>query len=303
VRNGKQNSGYQRLFGGDELTIGLGFPLTDSRESQPPISRELELASYAESVGFDGLWARDVPLYWPRFGDAGQTFDTWPWLSHVAAETDHIALGTASVVLPLRHPLHVAKSAATVDQLSNGRLVMGIATGDRDPEFPAFDINATDRGEYFREAVSLLRTVWAEEFPTASGYWGELSGELAVVPSPTSGTIPLIPTGHSRQTVSWIGDHGDGWLFYHLPRSTLQTYLRDWRRHGGEKPYVMVVRVDLASDPTAEPEPIHQGYHAGIEWFREYFAELDTLGVDHVILGVSGNNPRESLEELAAALL
>jgi len=281
----------------------LGFPLTQSRTAQPSLSRELELAKYAESVGFHGLWARDVPLYWPRFGDAGQTFDTWPWLSHVAAETTNIALGTASVVLPLRHPLHVAKSAATVDQLSDGRLVMGVATGDRDPEFPAFDVDATTRGEYFRDSIALMRTVWTEEFPSVSGYWGELTGDLTVVPTPTADTIPLLPTGHSRQTVSWIGDHGDGWLFYHLPRSTLETYLRDWRRHGGEKPYAMVVRVDLASDPTAEAEPIHQGYHAGIEWFTDYFSELNTLGVDHVILGVSGENTEETLDDLSTALL
>ncbi len=303
MTDGHRNAGYDRLFGTDELTFGVGFPLANNRESQPPISKELALASYTESLGYHGLWARDVPLYWPRFGDAGQTFDTWPWLSHVAAETDSIALGTSSIVLPLRHPLHVAKSAATVDQLSDGRLVMGVATGDRDPEFPAFDIEATERGRYFQEAVSLLRTVWKSEFPTVSGYWGELSGDLTVVPSPTAETIPLLPTGHSRQTVSWIGEHGDGWLFYHLPRSTLQTYLGDWRRHGGEKPYVMVVRVDLASDPTAEPEPIHQGYHAGIEWFTEYFRELEELGVDHVIIGITGDEPRDCLGQFADVLL
>jgi len=303
VINGHRNAGYERLFGGDELTFGLGFPLTESRESQPCISTELELASLAESLGFHALWARDVPLYWPRFGDAGQTFDTWPWLSHVAAETDNIALGTSSVVLPLRHPLHIAKSAATVDQLSHGRLVMGVATGDRDPEFPAFGIDAAKRGSYFREAISLLRTVWQEEFPTASGYWGELSGDLCSLPSPTTESIPLLPTGHSRQSVQWIAEHGDGWLFYHLPRSTLDAYLSDWRRHGGEKPYVMVIRAELAADPTAEPEPIHQGYHAGIEWFAEYFTDLDLLGVDHVIIGLSGDEPREGLDQLADAIL
>ena len=116
------NAGYRRLFGSDSLSFGVGFPLTGERESTPNPQAEVELATHAEAVGFDGLWARDVPTYWPRFGDAGGAFDPWSLLSHVAAHTDDVALGTSSIVLPLRHPLHVAKSAATVDRFSDGRL-------------------------------------------------------------------------------------------------------------------------------------------------------------------------------------
>lgn len=63
-----ENAGYRRLFDGDDLSFGTGFPLTGTRESRPDVAREMELASHAEAVGFDVLWARDVPLYWPRFG-------------------------------------------------------------------------------------------------------------------------------------------------------------------------------------------------------------------------------------------
>ncbi len=97
---GHANAGYRRLFESDGLTFGAGFPLTGANRSSPDVDAEIRLAKHAESVGFDALWARDVPTYWPRFGDAGQTFDTWPWLTHVAANTDDVALGTSSVVLP-----------------------------------------------------------------------------------------------------------------------------------------------------------------------------------------------------------
>jgi len=301
------NAGYQRLFGGEELTFGVGFPIssggaparTAETERKPPVvDRELELAARAEELGFDGLWARDVPLYWPSFGDAGQVFDTWPWLGHVAAETEEIALGTASVVLSLRHPIHVAKSGATIDRLSDGRLVLGVATGDRDPEYAAFGVEKADRGELFRESVAWLRTLWREEFPEIEGPWGSLDGDLDLVPKPTSETIPLLPTGHARQERSWIGDHGDGWLFYHLPEQTLESYLDDWREVAGEKPYAMAVRTELADDPTADPQPIHQGYRAGVEWFRSYFETLEELGVDHVIVTPSGPNLAEFAERV-----
>ena len=286
--------GYDRLFGGDDLTFGAGFPLTGTRESRPPVDREMALAAHAESVGFDALWARDVPLYWPRFGDAGQTYDTWPWLSHVAAHTDDIAIGTASVVLSLRHPLHVAKSAATVDRLSDGRLVMGVATGDRDPEFPAFGVDADDRGERFREAVALLRAVWRDDFPEVSGDWGNLDGELDLVPKPVGESIPLLPTGFSRQSIEWIADHGDGWFFYHLPEKTLGSYLDDWRDAAGDAPYAMAVRTELADDPEADPEHRHLGYRAGAEWFVEYFRGLQDSGVDHVLVSPAGGDDPEA---------
>ncbi|WP_254274160.1 LLM class oxidoreductase [Haloarcula marina] len=292
------NAGYDRLFGSDALSIGVGFPLTDSAETRPDPDAEMRLAARAESLGFDALWARDVPMYWPRFGDAGQTFEPWSWLSYAAAHTEDIALGTASVVLPLRHPLHVAKSAASVDRLSGGRLVMGVATGDRDPEYPAFDVDPDERGERFRESVALLRTAWAEEFPDATGAWGELDGELDLVPKPTSETIPLLPTGNARQSVEWIADHGDGWLFYHLPESTLSSYVEEWRELAGEKPYAMVVRTELADDPGADPEPVHQGYRAGAEWFVQYFRGLDEAGVDHVVVSASGDDPETELTRL-----
>lgn len=294
-----ENAGYRRLFGGDDLTFGTGFPLTGIRESTPDVDREMALAAHAESVGFDALWARDVPLYWPRFGDAGQTFDPWTWLGHVAAHTDNVALGTASVVLPLRHPIHVAKAAAGLDRISGGRLVLGVATGDRDPEFDAFDVDREERGAAFREHVDLLRTLWREEFPEVEGSWGRLNGDLDLVPEPTAGTVPLLPTGHARQSVEWIGANGDGWLFYHLPRDTLESYLEDWREAAGEKPYAMAVRTQLADDPEADPEHVHLGYRAGSEWFVEYFRDLEAMGVDHVLVSAGGDDPERELTRFA----
>ncbi|MFC7075117.1 TIGR03571 family LLM class oxidoreductase [Haloarcula halophila] len=298
-----ENAGFRRLFGGDELTVGTGFPLTGDAESRPPVERETELIEHAESLGYAGLWARDVPLYWPRFGDAGQTFDPWTWLSHAAAHSTDIALGTASVVLPLRHPLHVAKQAASLDRLSEGRFVMGVATGDRDPEFPAFGVDNDDRGELFRESVDALRACWREEYPDHSGSWGHLDGELDVVPKPTAETVPLLPTGNARQSVEWLGEHGDGWLFYHLPMDTLESYLADWRDAAGEKPYAMAMQVALADDPTADPTPVHQGYRAGSEWFVQYLRDLDALGVDHLLVSTPGDDPERELTRFAEQVI
>lgn len=291
-----ENRGYRRLFGNEALTFGTVFPLSGRDRATPSPERELSLAKHAEQLGFDALWARDVPTDWPKFGDTGQSFDTWPWLAWMAAHTDDIALGTASVVLPLRHPLHVAKSAASVDRLSNGRLVLGVASGDRPPEYEAFGIEEGERDELFRESVSVLRTVWTEEFPELDSRWGTLDGSLDLVPKPTTDTLPLLVTGRSRQSVEWIGSYGDGWLFYHLPRRTLESYLADWREVGGEKPFAMAMGIELAE---CEPEPIHQGIRAKGEWFVEYFRELAEMGVDHVLVSVKGEDSEDALGRFA----
>ena len=303
MTDGHRNAGFERLFGDDRLTFGVGFPLAAGRTETPDPEREMALAARAESLGVDALWARDVPLYWPRFGDAGGAFDPWTLLGHAAAHTDRIALGTASVVLPLRHPIHVAKQAASLDRLSGGRLVLGVATGDRDPEYAAFGVDREARGERFREAVATMRALWRGEFPERDGAWGRLDGDLDLLPKPTGDAVPLLPTGHARQELEWLGEHGDGWLFYHLPEETLDAYLDDWRRVAGEKPYAMVVRTELADDPEAEPEPVHQGYRAGADWFVDYFGRLDDAGVDHVLVSVPGDDPEAGLERLAERVI
>ncbi len=292
---GHANAGYRRLFDGAGLSFGVGFPLTGVRESTPDLEAERRLVAHAEAVGFDGVWVRDVPTYWPKFGDAGGAFDPWPLLSDLAAHTEAMALGTASVVLPLRHPVHVAKAAATVDRLSDGRLVLGVGSGDRDPEYSAFDVDEDERGASVRERIAAIRTLWREEYPVVEGSWGALDGELDVLPKPTTETLPLLPTGHARQSTEWIADNGDGWLFYHLPEGTLESYLAEWRDLAGDAPFAVVVRVAFADDPGAEPEHRHQGFHAGLDWFRSYFGRLRDHGVDHVLVALDGDDPERAI--------
>src|SRR5574339_21073 len=134
------NRSYYRIFKPKHLTLGVIFAIEAYEGEIPKIERQVELAQRAEELEFSALWFRDVPLYDPSFGDVGQIYDPWVYLGYVARHTRRIALATGSIVLPLRHPLHVAKAAASIDQLSGGRLVLGVASGDRAIEFPAFGL-------------------------------------------------------------------------------------------------------------------------------------------------------------------
>ncbi len=94
----------------------------------------------------------------------------------MAGQTKEIALGLASIALPLHQPVHIAKSAATIDQLSDGRLIMGVASGDRPTEYPAMNIDFEKRSELFRDAFDYIRKA-QDDFPVLKDkHFGELNG-------------------------------------------------------------------------------------------------------------------------------
>ncbi|WP_323846441.1 LLM class flavin-dependent oxidoreductase [Microbulbifer magnicolonia] len=102
----QQQPGFQRTYRQGRLSLGLFFPLEAFTGDMPSMLDQVSLAQRAEKLGFSALWFRDVPLRDPSFGDSGQVFDSWVYLGFMAAHTRSIALGTASVILPIRNPLH-----------------------------------------------------------------------------------------------------------------------------------------------------------------------------------------------------
>ncbi|MEM9777162.1 MAG: LLM class flavin-dependent oxidoreductase, partial [Chloroflexota bacterium] len=159
------NTGYNTVFKPDRLTIGLTVPIEAYPDSPiPTMEQHVERVQLAEELGFSAVWLRDVPFNVPAFGDAGQTFDPFVYLGLLAGSTKKIALGTASVILPLRHPAHVAKAAASADVLSNGRLILGIASGDRPQEYPALNYPFEERSYRFQDSFEYIRRM-SETFP------------------------------------------------------------------------------------------------------------------------------------------
>ena len=173
----------------------------------------MERVQLAEALGFSAVWLRDVPFNVPSFGDAGQMFDPFVYLGLLAARTERIALGVASVVLPLRHPAHVAKAAASVDVLSGGRLILGVASGDRPDEYPALNLPFAERGDRFRASFDYIERM-REDAPAFENTYGSPDGGMDMLPKPVSGKLPLLITGGSQQDPDWIARTGDGWITY-----------------------------------------------------------------------------------------
>ncbi|MEM6796141.1 MAG: LLM class flavin-dependent oxidoreductase, partial [Acidobacteriota bacterium] len=202
------NRAYGSVFRPGRLSVGLVVPLeTYATGPVPTMERHLERVQLAEELGFAAVWLRDVPFNVPSFGDAGQTFDPFVYLGLLAGRTERIALGVASVILPLRHPAHVAKAATSVDVLSGGRLLLGVASGDRPQEYPALNVPYGERGERFRNSMAYIEGVTqgasaVEDSAVENPFGSPLSsggGDMELLPRPTAGKLPLLITGSSQQ--------------------------------------------------------------------------------------------------------
>ena len=304
------NRAYNTVFKPDALSIGLVVPL-DAHHGNPvpDMTRHIERAQMADELGFAALWLRDVPFNVPSFGDAGQTYDSFVYLGLLSSVTRDIALGVASIVLPLRHPAHVAKAAASVDQLSGGRLLLGVASGDRPEEYPALGVSFPDRGERFRESLAYIRAM-ASNNPVYSGHHGNLKGNMDMLPKPLESRLPILITGGSQQSPDWVAAHGDGWMTY--PRDTVaqasvvQSYhARAMTAGVPQKPVMQSLYVDLVDDNEATPQPIHLGFRSGVAFLKTYLGELRDQGINHVALNLRFNqaNIEETLQKLATELL
>jgi len=306
----RAHRGFNAMFRPGRITLGVFFPIEAFAGSSPTMANQVRLARRAEALGFDALWFRDVPLLDPEFGDIGQIYDPWVYLGYIAAHTTRIALATGSIVLPLRHPLHVAKAAASVDVLSGGRLVLGVASGDRPIEFPAFGQPFESRDEAFRESVSVLCEAWTQRFPEIRTTRVNMSG-ADVLPKPPYGKVPLLVTGRARQSLGWIARHADGWVNYPRSPEIQAAMLGEWRAAQQaalghcRKPFAQSLYIDLAEDADCPPTPIHLGYRLGERHLSSLLLKCGEVGVSHVALNLkySKRPADEVVEQLGQHVL
>ncbi len=302
--------GFSRMFSPNALTLGLMFPIARFEGLIPDMGDQIEMAKLAESLDFAALWIRDVPLLVPDFGDVGQIYDPWVWLGAIASHTKKIALSTSAIVLPIRHPLHVAKAATSVDVLSGGRFVLGVASGDRPHEFPAFGVEHARRGEVYRDHFAYMTKAMHEDFPVINAAVGAMQG-ADLIPKPSVGRLPTLVVGTARQSVEWIVQNSQGWVTYPREVEVQRERIKMWQNavekhaHGVFKPFSQSLFIDLTEDPDTLPTPIFLGYRLGRHRLVELLSQFQSMGVNHVILNMrlSTRPVDEVLHELASTVL
>ena len=206
------------------------------------------VALEAEAMGYHSVWVSEhiaVPYdAEERFGKG--YYDPFTVLAYAAAVTERVLLGTSIIVLPLREPLHLAQVAATVDQLSSGRLILGVGVGSTEGEFRALGANWEERGAVTDEAIQVLKHAWTAERPDFRGRFRTFS-DINCYPQPVQKPHPPIWVGGgSARSLRRAAEQGVAWHpsrpgFDHLSRSIPR--LRELTARAGRDPAAMEVAV------------------------------------------------------------
>jgi len=169
-----------------------------------------KVAQRAEEEGYDYFLVTDHYMQ-PNFNGHPEV---WTLLSYLAAKTSKIRLGTCVTPLSLRPPAMLAKTIATLDNLSGGRVILGAGFGWYGPEFDAFStwLDNRERIAYSKEALRLMTRLWQERDPIDSR--GRIKGTgLVVEPKPIQKPYPPVWWGgHLPQSLQVAGNHADGWM-------------------------------------------------------------------------------------------
>jgi len=218
--------------------------------------------------------------------------DPFLWLGMLAAATERIVVGSAAIVLPLRQPLQVAKSALSLDRISGGRFVLGLGSGDRPEEFAAFGEDLEGRAGTFRERWTLLRAALSPEADERTAVL-QGTGGFDVLPAPAT-RIPMLVVGTARQSLQWIAREAEGWATYHREEVAQEGRIGLWQQAqaqgaGPGKPFVQSMLLDLQADPQAPAEPLPLGLKGGRDGLRDYLLRVHAQGVAHVMFNLVDN--------------
>jgi probable F420-dependent oxidoreductase len=274
------------------VKFGVDLPAAEEVRGVPPSWSDVRaFALAAEAAGFDSVWMFDHFFNRRDDGSVQGMYESWTILSAVASITDRILLGTMVMCASFRNPGLLAKMAATLDDVSGGRLILGIGAGWHDPEYEAFGYPTDRRGARYEETLALVRRLLDGERVTFTSEFNQLR-DAVLVPTP-SRRIPLLVAGDGPRVLRLAGRYGDAWNDngFGLPDDRLRTVLRrldEALETEGRDPTtiertigVTVRHPDAAIDP--DDEPAFQGTPREMAAMFDAYADL---GVDHLILEV-----------------
>ncbi|MEJ0016869.1 MAG: LLM class flavin-dependent oxidoreductase [Acetobacteraceae bacterium] len=176
----------------------------------PTIDEMVALVELVDRSGYDSLWVGDHVSF------AVPILDPLLQLAQAAVASRRLTLGTGVYLLPLRHPAPVAKQVATLDHLTEGRLIFGVGVGGEFPrEYEVCGVPREERGARLSEGVALLRRFWSGETVTHSGrFYGPFTDVPMLPPARQPGGPPIWSAGRADGALRRTGRMMDGWLSY-----------------------------------------------------------------------------------------
>jgi probable F420-dependent oxidoreductase len=273
--------------------MDIGVPLFMLRPEQMA-----DVAVRAESLGFESVWVAEHLVFpstiqsrypyaaegVPPINPATPLLDPLLVLMQVAARTQRIRLGTNVYILPLRHPIAVARMVTTLDVLSGGRVSFGVGLGWLAEEFDAVGIDFASRAARGREAIRALRALWTEEEPSFHGRTVQF-GPVRFEPKPAQRPHPpILVGGESGAALKRAAELGDGWYGVgHTPETAagqvarLREHLAAAGRAGVPFDYTLSHKGELSRDDLKRYAEIGVTRVVSLPWRRAREAD-EALG-------------------------
>lgn len=301
---------FDGVFSANALSLGLVLPINRTGQVLPDPAEQLALAALADEIGFSALWVRDVPLNSPTYPDPVEHLEPWVHLGALAAVTHRIALITGAVVSPLRHPLHIAKAALSVDRLSGGRFILGLGSGDRPEEFQAFGLDVAQAPERFRQHWTTIRDLLSGDGRVQNA-GPPIDPSAHVLPRPAQGRIPMLAVGSAGQTIGWVARNAEGWATYYRPFEKQKDRYAMWASAVAKVPspprpiFACAMALELLEDADAPAGPLGLGLRVGRKALIDELTALRDLGAGHVMFNIAGQTrPADTvLRELSTAVM
>src|SRR4051794_8078472 len=205
------------------MKFGLMFANTGRGSSRDGAR---EVAVRAEAAGYESLWTVEhvvVPSGYEskypydasgKMAGGAEAFDLPDpliWLAYIAASTETIRLATGVLILPQRNPLITAKEVATIDQLSGGRMMLGVGVGWLKEEFEALGVPFADRGRRLDDYVEVMRACWSDDKATVDNTYASFK-DCIVRPQPVNKRVPIVIGGHTKKAAQRAARIGDGFF-------------------------------------------------------------------------------------------
>ena len=236
---------------------------------RPRVELNWQMAETVERLGYDSVWVGDSITSKPRL-------EPLTIMAALAARTQRVRIGTAVMLTALRHPVHLAHALATVDNISNGRVILGAGAGRGDnqmyvDEHSAVGVPVSERADRMEEGIRALRALWSQETVTTDGEFYPLDG-VSLEPRPLQDPLPIwISSNWVRRGLRRVAEMGDAWIT-NVP--SVESFSRCWDRiqensaKVGRDPYGMTralyisVNLNTEEDALAEGDSFMQAYYS-----------------------------------------
>lgn len=279
------------------------------------VDRILGTARRAEELGFDSVWVTDHIVV-PRTLDIiyrDHMLEPITMLSHLASVVQRPRLGTSVIILPYRHPILVAKMLASIDQLSNGRVIFGVGAGWMEDEFHTLNAPFADRGALSDENLRIIRDCWTQETISLQGQFHTYT-DMQVSPRPAqTGGPPIWVGGNSARSRRRVAELGDGWHSTGLLAADMAAgceHVRElWAKNDRAGEPVFSTRIGLfiediseevLSYPPRPGRPVRSEVRGSIAAVVDELAAYRDVGLQHVVFETSTQSHDSTLATMEA---